>query len=215
MILTSPVLAVGIACRVRHSVPELIKASVILEEHSDFVKNGVRSVENGTKEDVLIYRAYAPFYHNGNTHRVKITLKRGLTNKSLPKKAYSYEAIKIELLKDDLVRFEKRNHNNNSSISIAKLIEGVELFYEKGKLLSEAMQEAGSNNKDKEIVSSLVEQLEKTGLANQVVVDQETFDKKLEELDGKCLHTVYHWKPSLFERRWNCVWFCGRRSCLP
>lgn len=58
-------------------------------------------------------------------------------------------------------------------------------------------------------------QLKKTGLANQVVVDQETFDKKLEELDGKCLHTVYHWKPSLFERRWNCVWFCGRRSCLP
>lgn len=38
-------------------------------------------------------------------------------------------------------------------------------------------------------------QLKKTGLANQVVVDQETFDKKLEELDGKRLHTVYHGSP--------------------
>lgn len=55
------------------------------------------------------------------------------------------------------------------------------------------------NEHNKEIVSSLVEQLEKSGLAKSVVVDKEAFDKKLEELDGKRLHTVYHGSPHSFE----------------
>lgn len=55
---------------------------------------------------------------------------------------HNYDITKIELISPKATAFSERHSvaQLNNSISLAKLIEGVELFYEKGKLLSEAMR---------------------------------------------------------------------------
>lgn len=117
-------------------LPDVIRESVDAEQHPDYKKgeDGNRSAENGINENVTIHRLYGAVDIDGKLYRVKVTLKE-YTDSNRPRKAYSYEATKIELLAGTLVGGKPSNPNTNNSISAAKLLENVESSKEKGKKL--------------------------------------------------------------------------------
>ena len=123
-------------------LPKVIRESVDAEQHADFKKgeDGVRSAENGINPDVTIHRLYGAVRMDGKVYRVKVTLKEDSARSRDPKKAYSYEATKIELLagqhgKDpETGRFPR---NSNNSIIAANLLKGVEKSYGGGKFFED------------------------------------------------------------------------------
>ena len=124
-------------------LPEVLKTSLDVETHPDFEKdeNGIRRPENGYNKDVLVHRCYGAVSINGETYRVKITLKEDVRNKNLPHKTHSYEATKIELLAGTLVKPGGDNPNTNNSIAAAKLLKDVEMSYIPGKKVLDASKE--------------------------------------------------------------------------
>ncbi len=120
-------------------LPDVIRESVDAEQHADFKKgeDGVRSAENGINPDVTIHRLYGAVRIDGKVYRVKVTLKEDTQNEKLAKKAYSYEATKIELLAGTLVKPEDDDPNTNNSITAAKLLNGVEKSYDGGKFFED------------------------------------------------------------------------------
>ena len=120
-------------------LPKVIRESVDAEQHADFKKgeDGVRSAENGINPDVTIHRLYGAVRMDGKVYRVKVTLKEDTQNEKLAKKAYSYEATKIELLAGTLVKPEDDDPNTNNSITAANLLKGVEKSYGGGKFFED------------------------------------------------------------------------------
>ena len=123
-------------------LPDVIRESVDAEQHADFKKgeDGVRSAENGINPDVTIHRLYGAVRMDGKVYRVKVTLKEDSARSRDPKKAYSYEATKIELLagqhgKDS--ETERFPRNSNNSITAANLLNGVEKSYDGGKFFED------------------------------------------------------------------------------
>ena len=112
-------------------LPEVLKASIDVETHPDFLKgkDGKRSAENAINKDILVHRCYGAVDIDGRIYRVKITLKEDVRNRELPHNTHSYEATKIELLEGTLVKPEGDNPNTNNSISCAKLLENVGMSY--------------------------------------------------------------------------------------
>lgn len=103
--------------------------------------------ENGINENVIIHRLYGAVNIGDKSYRVKTTLKEDHAKEN-PKKAYSYEATKIELLPGQSENPVGFSRNDNNSISGAKLLQGVEKSYEPGKKLlddSENIQESGQD----------------------------------------------------------------------
>ena len=138
-------------------LPNVIRESVDAEQHADFKKNvdGVRSEENGINPNVTIHRLYGAVSMDGKVYRVKVTLKEDLQNESLAKKAYSYEATKIELLAGTLGKPEDDAPNTNNSITAANLLKGVEKSYGGGKFFE-------GNDENGRVRYSLRENDEKT-----------------------------------------------------
>ena len=120
-------------------LPDVIRESVDAEQHADFKKgeDGVRSAENGINPDVTIHRLYGAVRMDGKLYRVKVTLKEDTQNEELAKKAYSYEATKIELLAGTLVKPEDDDPNTNNSITAANLLNGVDKSYDGGKFFED------------------------------------------------------------------------------
>lgn len=120
-------------------LPDVIRESVDAEQHADFKKgeDGVRSADNGINPDVTIHRLYGAVRMDGKVYRVKVTLKEDTQNEKLAKKAYSYEATKIELLAGTLVKPEDDDPNTNNSITAANLLKGVEKSYGGGKFFED------------------------------------------------------------------------------
>ena len=123
-------------------LPEVLRESVDAEQHADHLKgeDGVRSAENGINPDVTIHRLYGAVTIGGKLYRVKVTLKEDMSRSGDPKKAYSYEATKIELLagqhgKDP--ETERFPRNSNNSITAANLLHGVEKSYGGGKFFED------------------------------------------------------------------------------
>lgn len=52
---------------------------------------------------------------------------------------------------------------------------------------------------DQRTISRLIRKLQKSGLAKRIVVDKETFDQKLENVDKARYHKVYHGSPHSFK----------------
>lgn len=117
-------------------LPEVIREGIDAETHLDYIKGdgGVRSPQNGVNEGVTIHRLYGAVGIAQNMYRVKVTLKV-FDDPNEVGKPYSYEAIKIELLKSDLVDTSGTNPRDSNSISATKLLKDVEKSYEKGKYL--------------------------------------------------------------------------------
>lgn len=120
-------------------LPDVIRESVDAEQHADFKKgeDGVRSAENGVNPNVTIHRLYGAVRMDGKLYRVKVTLKEDVKSERSAKKAYSYEATKIELLAGTLVKPEGDDPNTNNSITAAKLLNGVEKSYDGGKFFED------------------------------------------------------------------------------
>ena len=120
-------------------LPDVIRESVDAEQHADFKKgeDGVRSAENGINPNVTIHRLYGAVRMDGKLYRVKVTLKEDVKSERSAKKAYSYEATKIELLAGTLVKPEGDDPNTNNSITAANLLNGVEKSYGGGKFFED------------------------------------------------------------------------------
>ena len=128
-------------------LPDVIRESVDAETHPDFNKDGneVRSAENSVNKNVLMHRLYGAVDIDGKTYRVKVTLKEDKQNENLPRKAYSYEATKIELLTGTLGKPEDDASRANNSITGAKLLKDVGMSYDPTKKL---LDESKKNETD-------------------------------------------------------------------
>lgn len=120
-------------------LPDVIRESVDAEQHADFKKgeDGVRSGENGINPNVTIHRLYGAVGMDGRLYRVKVTLKEDTKSERSAKKAYSYEATKIELLAGTLGKPEGDAPNTNNSITAANLLKGVEKSYGGGRFFED------------------------------------------------------------------------------
>lgn len=130
-------------------VVDMIKNSVLLEEHRDRGKNanGKRYPQNESNANIdKIQRLYGAIKINEAIYRTKTTIQC-YKSKEIDSRYHGYDITKIELLGPkspslDISPAGVVTLPNNSSISIAKLIENVELSYESGVKLSEAMTKA-------------------------------------------------------------------------
>lgn len=117
-------------------LPDVICKSIEVETTPDFKKdeNGVRKAGNEINKDVLIHRCYGAVEIDGQVYRVKVTLKE-YRDENEDNKAYSYEATKIELLAGTLAndRNSTTDPGTNSSLSAAKLLNGVMMSYDSSK----------------------------------------------------------------------------------
>lgn len=117
---------------------DVIHESIEAEIHPDYKKgeDGLRSVENGYGEGVLVHRLYGAVEIDGKTYRVKTTMQEFRGGEE--NKPHSYEVTKIELL-DSPGKRENPDRPpsdaSNNSIDTAKLLQGVEKSYDSGKKL--------------------------------------------------------------------------------
>lgn len=132
--------------RVIPHITELVKQSVLLEEHRDRIKNseGKRVALNESGLYVnKVQRLYGCFKDTLGLYRVKTTIQVFNENTSLGVH-HGYDITKIELLSPIPGVMEESPAGNkvlnNSSISLAKLLKGVELSYEPNVKLLDAMQ---------------------------------------------------------------------------
>ena len=150
-------------------IEELVQNSILLEEHRDRVKNdaGVRHYANEEDRNVdKVQRLYGAFQHSSQLYRVKTTIQvfKEAQGTSIH---HGYDITEIELLNQtgsldkSLEVHQSLNSNsieemlnpktatpiegrlqplNSNSISLAKLLKGVELSYEPSVKLLDAMQ---------------------------------------------------------------------------
>lgn len=117
---------------------DVIHESIETEIHPDYKKDedGMRSVENGYGEGVLVHRLYGAVELDGKTYRVKTTMQEFRGGEE--NKPHSYEVTKIELL-DSPGKRENPDRpplvSSSNSIDTAKLLQGVEKSYDSGKKL--------------------------------------------------------------------------------
>ena len=155
----------GIHLSVLPKLTDVIHESIEAEIHPDYKKgeDGIRGIENGYGEGILVHRLYGAVELDGKIYRVKTTMQefRGAEEN----KPHSYEVTKIELLDAPGTAVlpdsspldttpsnsknitsegsEKANESDslplnsatNGYISTAKLLQGVEKSYDSGKKL--------------------------------------------------------------------------------
>lgn len=117
---------------------DVIHESIEAEIHPDYKKgeDGLRSVENGYGEGVLVHRLYGAVEIGGKMYRVKTTMQEFRGGEE--NKPHSYEVTKIELLDSPGKRENPDRPPSdapNNSIDTAKLLQGVEKSYDSGKKL--------------------------------------------------------------------------------
>lgn len=157
----------GVHLSVLPKLTDVIHESIEAEIHPDYNKdeNGNRSIENGYGDNILVHRLYGAVRLDGKTYRVKTTMQEFRGGEE--NKPHSYEVTKIELLEgsktadesDSLPLSRTTNNSENelldtpgtavlpdssplditpsNSISVAKLLNGVEKSYDSGKKLLE------------------------------------------------------------------------------
>lgn len=132
----------GIHLSALKELPQIISQFIDAEVHPDYKKgeNGVRSGENGVDNDgLLVHRMYGAINIDGETYRVKTTMHefKDDNTQNIP---HSYEVTKIELIESSSVTpynngIDRPLNVSTNSISAAKLLNGVEKSYDKGKKL--------------------------------------------------------------------------------
>ena len=155
----------GIHLSVLPKLTDVIHESIEAEIHPDYKKgeDGIRGIENGYGEGVLVHRLYGAVELAGKMYRVKTTMQEFRGGEE--NKPHSYEVTKIELLDAPGTAVlpdsspldttpsnsknitsegsEKANESDslplnsatNGYISTAKLLQGVEKSYDSGKKL--------------------------------------------------------------------------------
>ena len=188
----------GVHLSVLKALPNVINESVEVEVHADYKKGNGRSVDNGIEdENLLIHRLYGAVYINGELHRVKTTLKE---RKAEGVKPYTYEVTKIELIGGSSPKGTSLSDAPNNSISAAKLLEGVEKSYDKGKKVLDESENSSENPQDtesgirfrtrpmtKEEARQMVRELI-VPFAKELREEQETRFRATPTVDGKPFH---------------------------
>lgn len=132
---------IGVHLAALKKLPEIIGESVEAEVHPDYKKvNGIRSAESEINSESLVHRFYGVARIDGKPHRVKTTI-REYADENMASVAHSYEVTEIELLEapsdNANSTAEPLAMTSDSSISTAKLLQGVEKSYDPGKKLLE------------------------------------------------------------------------------
>lgn len=124
-------------------IEELVYNSLLLEEHRDRMKNeeGERLLENYSDRNIeKIQRLYGAFQYNSQLYRVKTTIQvfKEAQGTSIH---HGYDITEIELLnpKTATPKEGRLQPLNNNPISLAKLLNNVELSYEPNVKLLDAM----------------------------------------------------------------------------
>ena len=138
---------IGVHLAALKKLPEIISESIEAEVHADYKKhNGARNEQSKVNTESLIHRFYGAANINGIQYRVKTTIREYQDANRSPL-AHSYEITQIELLEapsDGVLKDsgEPLAMTTNSSISVAKLLKGVEKSYDPGKKLLEKSEKA-------------------------------------------------------------------------
>ncbi len=126
----------GVHLAVLKKLPEVIDNSIEAEEHPDYKKvSGERRAENGVGDNnLLVHRMYGAVKIDGKLYRVKTTMHEHLSKGNAP---HDYRVTKIELLISGSSTSNALSNSNGSHnlsmVTAAKLLEGVEKSYDKGK----------------------------------------------------------------------------------
>ncbi len=196
-------------------LPDVIRESVDAETHPDFNKDGneIRSAENSVNKNVLMHRLYGAVDIDGKTYRVKVTLKEDKQNENLPKKAYSYEATKIELLTGTLGKPEDDAPRANNSITGAKLLKDVGMSYDPTKkLLDESKKNETDTTLFRDEVDGVVSSSGVDGMRERAV---DSYDGDLETLFRDADSHVDYERALIrdsYERRMKDAWFQSREA---
>lgn len=170
------------------NLPEIISESIEAEVHPDYVKqNGERKAENGINPESLVHRFYGAVNIDGNSYRVKTTIREYLDKKRLPL-AHSYEITQIELLEvpsDGVVSNsgEPLAMTSSNSISVAKLLNGVEKSYDSGKKLLEESEKSVSDVADKQKIQAIIDK-QRTILADVGYLDLDDVTKVVKSFEN-------------------------------
>ena len=136
----------GVHLAVLKKLPDVINASIEAEIHADYKKNdNSRLDENGINdEDLLIHRMYGAVEIDGVIYRAKTTIKERL-NKS--NNVYDYKVTDIDLVISGSASSDALT--KPMSVDGAKLLQGVEKSYDKGKyLLDESVKNVKSSEEE-------------------------------------------------------------------
>ena len=120
----------GVHLAVLKELPKVIDNSIDVEIHPDYQKKDkVRSAENGVgRDDMLVHRMYGAVSIDGKAYRTKTTIHEFRDKEN---KAYDYKITEVELIISG--SSTSNALNNSTSVTGAKLLNGVEKSYEKGK----------------------------------------------------------------------------------
>lgn len=141
----------GIHLAVLKELPKIIESSIDCEEHPDYKKvNNERKPENGVNSDgLLIHRFYGAIELDGKIYRVKTTMKE-YQDSNRNNIAYNYEVTKIEVVDDNSTTTSTGPRgftpNREQSLTITKLLKGVEKSYDPGKKLLDESERIDSLN---------------------------------------------------------------------
>ena len=136
----------GVHLAVLKKLPDVINASIEAEIHADYKKNdNSRLNENGINdEDLLIHRMYGAVEIDGVIYCAKTTIKERL-NKS--NNVYDYKVTDIDLVISGSASSDALT--KPMSVDGAKLLDGVEKSYDKGKyLLGESVKNVKSSEEE-------------------------------------------------------------------
>lgn len=126
-------------------ISDVLKNSILIEEHRDRVKNtnGKRLPENRSDISILkIQRLFGAINVGEDLYRSKITLQVYQEDSDLGRN-HGFEIVRIELFGPKTSSMKKSEADlplPNSSISIANLLKDLELSYEPGVKIVDAMQ---------------------------------------------------------------------------
>ena len=130
----------GAHIAVLNELPKVINNSIEVEEHPDYMKDehGVRTTKK-VNPNVLVHVFYGAINISGETYRVKTTMKEN-ENPEVGNTQYSYKVTNVELLADESTSSSNGVGDTYSEMSsgnhpLAKLLQGVEKSYDKGKKL--------------------------------------------------------------------------------
>lgn len=154
----------GAHIAVLNHLPEVIENSIKVEEHPDYKKN-TEGERDGKKinKDVLIHRFYGAVNIDGELFRVKTTIKEN-NDSNFGNTQYTYEVTNVELLADESTSSSNGVGSATSTLKtvcpLAKLLQGVEKSYDKGKYLLDESKNLTNNDRyrtvDKEITDDEV-----------------------------------------------------------
>ncbi|MBP5259419.1 MAG: hypothetical protein J6Z12_02130, partial [Paludibacteraceae bacterium] len=122
--------SLGVHLAALKSLPQIIEKSIDVEQHADYKKNdGIRAVKNGVgRNDILVHRLYGAARIDNGIYRTKTTVYEYMNDKNIP---HDYQITKVELLISG--SSASNALSNPTHVSAAKILQGIEKSYDKGK----------------------------------------------------------------------------------